>query len=117
MKSGSELDEGSEANSDEILNNSGLNLLKSLKRGAPGSMDDRHLTMREKTLMKRRKEAERLLQWKRKLDEEEKKVHDMERQAISAWGGEKIPPDVETSSPETISKNKNKTETDDVIKD
>ena len=54
----------------------GMNLLKSLKRGS-GNIDDRYLTMREKTLMKRRKEAERLLQWKRKLDEEEKKVQKM----------------------------------------
>ena len=47
-------------------------MLKRLKKAA--ETDGRHLTIREKALMKRKKAAERLLQWTKQLDEEEKKV-------------------------------------------
>ena len=48
-------------------------LLNRFKKSMIGR-DGRRLTTRENTLLKRKKEAERLLEWKRKLDEEEKKV-------------------------------------------
>jgi len=48
-------------------------LLRHLKL-VTGSLVDRKLTIREEGLLKRRKDAERLIEWKRKLDEEEKKV-------------------------------------------
>ncbi|XP_066548607.1 centrosome-associated protein 350 isoform X2 [Amia ocellicauda] len=48
----------------------------------------RFLTKREQQLMQRRRHAEELLEWKRRLDEEEAEVRRMERQALAAWDTE-----------------------------
>nr|CAB3229991.1 centrosome-associated protein 350 [Phallusia mammillata] len=82
-------DESSIPNSD--MDTSASNrLLRHLKL-VSGGLDDRRLTYREKGLLKRKKDAERLLEWKRKLDEEEQKVIDIEKKAISAWAKEASP--------------------------
>ena len=41
--------------------------------------------MRESKLMSRRRNAEELLKWKKKLDEEEKKVYNLEKKALKVW--------------------------------
>ncbi|XP_041912053.1 centrosome-associated protein 350 isoform X1 [Alosa sapidissima] len=48
-------------------------------------MDEKFLTKREQQLMQRRSYAEELLQWKQRLDSEEREIRRMERQAMSAW--------------------------------
>ncbi|XP_048832644.1 centrosome-associated protein 350 isoform X4 [Brienomyrus brachyistius] len=49
----------------------------------------RFLTKREQQLMRRRRHAEELLQWKQRLDAEEAEVRSMEQRALAAWGGER----------------------------
>nr|XP_023668925.1 centrosome-associated protein 350 isoform X4 [Paramormyrops kingsleyae] len=49
----------------------------------------RFLTKREQQLMRRRRHAEELLQWKQRLDVEEAEVRSMEQRALAAWGGER----------------------------
>ncbi|XP_076821465.1 centrosome-associated protein 350-like isoform X2 [Clavelina lepadiformis] len=78
-----ELDELSESDLN-LSNTTASRFMVKLKK-AMGGLDDRRLTAREKALLKRKKEAERLLEWKRKLDKEEEKVFDIEQQALSAW--------------------------------
>ncbi|XP_062411595.1 centrosome-associated protein 350 isoform X2 [Sardina pilchardus] len=48
-------------------------------------MDEKFLTKREQQLMQRRSYAEELLQWKQRLDSEEREIRRMERQALAAW--------------------------------
>lgn len=44
----------------------------------------RHLTAREQLLHQRKKKLEELMEWKRRLDEEEARVHDLEESAMKA---------------------------------
>ncbi|XP_038651089.1 centrosome-associated protein 350 isoform X3 [Scyliorhinus canicula] len=48
----------------------------------------RFLTKREQKLMHRRRYAEELLEWKRRLDAEEAEIRRMEKQALAAWDKE-----------------------------
>ncbi|XP_041861601.1 centrosome-associated protein 350 isoform X2 [Melanotaenia boesemani] len=48
-------------------------------------MDEKFLTKREQQLMQRRHHAEELLQWKRRLDQEEAEVRRIEKKALAAW--------------------------------
>ncbi|MGH0121756.1 UNVERIFIED_CONTAM: hypothetical protein FKN15_050429, partial [Acipenser sinensis] len=48
----------------------------------------RFLTKREQKLMQRRRHAEELLQWKRRLDAEEAEIRRMEKLALAAWDQE-----------------------------
>ncbi|KAL6459372.1 hypothetical protein MHYP_G00328440 [Metynnis hypsauchen] len=48
-------------------------------------MDERFLTEREQRLVRRRLQAEELLQWRQRLDAEEAAVRRMEKQALAAW--------------------------------
>ncbi|XP_041133986.1 centrosome-associated protein 350 isoform X2 [Polyodon spathula] len=48
----------------------------------------RFLTKREQKLMQRRRHAEELLQWKRRLDAEEAEIRRMEKLALAAWDRE-----------------------------
>ncbi|KAL2089649.1 hypothetical protein ACEWY4_014337 [Coilia grayii] len=48
-------------------------------------MDEKFLTKREQQLKQRRSYAEELLQWKHRLDFEEREIRRMERQAMAAW--------------------------------
>uniref|UniRef100_UPI00398EA7E5 centrosome-associated protein 350 isoform X2 n=1 Tax=Pristiophorus japonicus TaxID=55135 RepID=UPI00398EA7E5 len=48
----------------------------------------RFLTKREQKLMHRRRHAEELLEWKRRLDAEEAEIRRMEKQALAAWDRE-----------------------------
>ncbi|XP_057697348.1 centrosome-associated protein 350 isoform X2 [Corythoichthys intestinalis] len=49
-------------------------------------MDEKFLTKREQQLMQRRHHAEELLQWKKRLDEEEAEVRRIEKEALAGWG-------------------------------
>ncbi|XP_051788990.1 centrosome-associated protein 350 isoform X2 [Erpetoichthys calabaricus] len=65
----------------------------------------RFLTKREQKLMQRRRNAEELLEWRRRLDLEEAAIRRMEKQALAAWDREpsrqkKSPEKREDSSPE-----------------
>ncbi|XP_072367844.1 centrosome-associated protein 350-like isoform X3 [Scyliorhinus torazame] len=51
-------------------------------------MDEKFLTKREQKLMHRRRYAEELLEWKRRLDAEEAEIRRMEKQALAAWDKE-----------------------------
>ncbi|XP_060686057.1 centrosome-associated protein 350 isoform X3 [Hemiscyllium ocellatum] len=51
----------------------------------------RFLTKREQKLMHRRRHAEELLEWKRRLDAEEAAIQRMEKQALAAWDRELKP--------------------------
>lgn len=51
----------------------------------------RYLTSREQKLHNRRRNAEELLAWKQRLDEEEQEVFTLEKQALSVWGDERGP--------------------------
>ncbi|XP_067894047.1 centrosome-associated protein 350 isoform X2 [Heterodontus francisci] len=51
-------------------------------------MDEKFLTKREQKLMHRRRHAEELLEWKRRLDAEEAEIRRMEKQALAAWDKE-----------------------------
>uniref|UniRef100_A0A3Q3DR43 Centrosomal protein 350 n=1 Tax=Hippocampus comes TaxID=109280 RepID=A0A3Q3DR43_HIPCM len=46
---------------------------------------DRFLTKREQQLMQRRHHAEELLQWKKRLDQEEAEVRRIEKEALASW--------------------------------
>ncbi|XP_061680995.1 centrosome-associated protein 350 isoform X2 [Syngnathoides biaculeatus] len=46
---------------------------------------DRFLTKREQQLMQRRHHAEELLQWKKRLDQEEAAVRRIEKEALASW--------------------------------
>ncbi|XP_077439763.1 centrosome-associated protein 350 isoform X2 [Vanacampus margaritifer] len=48
-------------------------------------MDEKFLTKREQQLMQRRHHAEELLQWKKRLDQEEAEVRRIEKQALASW--------------------------------
>ncbi|XP_059503699.1 centrosome-associated protein 350 isoform X3 [Stegostoma tigrinum] len=70
------------------------------------------LTKREQKLMHRRRHAEELLEWKRRLDAEEAEIQQIEKQALAAWdkdlkqkmtkreASEKIPESKDTGSEE-----------------
>ncbi|KAG2463763.1 CE350 protein, partial [Polypterus senegalus] len=65
----------------------------------------RFLTKREQKLMQRRRNAEELLEWRRRLDLEEAAIRRMEKQALAAWDREpsrqkKSPEKRDDSSPE-----------------
>uniref|UniRef100_A0A3Q3K3L2 CAP-Gly domain-containing protein n=1 Tax=Monopterus albus TaxID=43700 RepID=A0A3Q3K3L2_MONAL len=47
--------------------------------------NEKFLTKREQQLMQRRRHAEELLQWKRRLDQEEAEVRRMEKEALAVW--------------------------------
>ncbi|XP_064650175.1 centrosome-associated protein 350-like isoform X3 [Lineus longissimus] len=47
--------------------------------------DPKYLTAREKKLAQRRRQAEELLKWKKRLDKEEKAVYNLEVEAINVW--------------------------------
>ncbi|KAL0186990.1 hypothetical protein M9458_018660, partial [Cirrhinus mrigala] len=49
------------------------------------------LTKREQQLMQRRRHAEELLEWRRRLDAEEAEVRRMEKQALAAWEKQQQP--------------------------
>ncbi|XP_062919741.1 centrosome-associated protein 350 isoform X3 [Mobula hypostoma] len=51
----------------------------------------RFLTKREQKLMHRRRHAEELLEWKRRLDAEEAEIRQMEKLALAAWNKELKP--------------------------
>ncbi|XP_046543377.1 LOW QUALITY PROTEIN: centrosome-associated protein 350-like [Haliotis rubra] len=55
-------------------------------------LDQKYLTSREQKLHNRRRNAEELLAWKQRLDEEEQEVFTLEKQALSVWGDERAPP-------------------------
>ncbi|XP_051930367.1 centrosome-associated protein 350 isoform X2 [Hippocampus zosterae] len=48
-------------------------------------MDEKFLTKREQQLMQRRHHAEELLQWKKRLDQEEAEVRRIEKEALASW--------------------------------
>uniref|UniRef100_UPI00398F72E2 centrosome-associated protein 350-like n=1 Tax=Pristiophorus japonicus TaxID=55135 RepID=UPI00398F72E2 len=50
-----------------------------------GWLDERFLTKKEKELVRRRRQAEDLLEWKQRLDEEELAVDRIETEAVVAW--------------------------------
>ncbi|KAM3618974.1 uncharacterized protein V6R79_001175 [Siganus canaliculatus] len=52
-------------------------------------MDEKFLTKREQQLMQRRHNAEELLQWKQRLDQEEAEVRRMEKEALAVWERQK----------------------------
>ncbi|XP_078263584.1 centrosome-associated protein 350 isoform X2 [Rhinoraja longicauda] len=54
-------------------------------------MDEKFLTKREQKLMHRRRHAEELLDWKRRLDAEEAEIRRMEKMALAAWNKELKP--------------------------
>ncbi|XP_062919744.1 centrosome-associated protein 350 isoform X6 [Mobula hypostoma] len=54
-------------------------------------MDEKFLTKREQKLMHRRRHAEELLEWKRRLDAEEAEIRQMEKLALAAWNKELKP--------------------------
>ncbi|XP_067825537.1 centrosome-associated protein 350-like [Heptranchias perlo] len=57
-------------------------------------LDERFLTKKEKELIRRRRQAEDLLEWKQRLDAEELAVHRIETEAVAAWSPqapEKVP--------------------------
>ncbi|XP_069793686.1 centrosome-associated protein 350 isoform X3 [Narcine bancroftii] len=54
-------------------------------------MDEKFLTKREQKLMHRRRHAEELLEWKRRLDAEEAEIRRMEKLALAAWNKELKP--------------------------
>ncbi|XP_077390700.1 centrosome-associated protein 350 isoform X3 [Festucalex cinctus] len=51
---------------------------------------DRFLTKREQQLMQRRRHAEELLQWKKRLDQEEAEVRRIEKEALARWGEDAV---------------------------
>ncbi|OCT82819.1 centrosome-associated protein 350 isoform X2 [Xenopus laevis] len=52
-------------------------------------MDSKFLTKREQELVQRRLHAQELLEWKRRLDEEELKIRQIEKQALAGWDNQK----------------------------
>ncbi|XP_060686058.1 centrosome-associated protein 350 isoform X4 [Hemiscyllium ocellatum] len=65
-------------------------ILQKLKK-MRSHMDEKFLTKREQKLMHRRRHAEELLEWKRRLDAEEAAIQRMEKQALAAWDRELKP--------------------------
>eukprot|EP00079_Xenopus_tropicalis_P024835 XP_012817879.1 PREDICTED: centrosome-associated protein 350 isoform X1 [Xenopus tropicalis] len=53
-------------------------------------MDAKFLTKREQQLVQRRLHAQELLEWKRRLDEEELEIRLIEKQALAAWDNQKV---------------------------
>ncbi|XP_043941681.1 centrosome-associated protein 350 [Protopterus annectens] len=53
-------------------------------------MDEKFLTKREQKLMQRRRHAEELLEWRRRLDAEEAEVRRIEKQALAAWDKDRV---------------------------
>ncbi|XP_055958069.1 centrosome-associated protein 350 [Patella vulgata] len=60
-------------------------------------LNDKYLTIREHKLLNRKKSAEELLAWKKKLDEAEAKVFELEKKALDVWDDNK-PTDVKPSN-------------------
>ncbi|XP_077572933.1 centrosome-associated protein 350 isoform X2 [Stigmatopora nigra] len=86
-------------------------------------MDEKFLTKREQQLMQRRHHAEELLQWKKRLDEEEAEVRRIEKEALAGWKGgegskaisENIPKSshIRKSEPRAVCEKAHVTEDDD----
>ncbi|XP_053324918.1 centrosome-associated protein 350 [Spea bombifrons] len=53
-------------------------------------MDAKFLTKREQQLVQRRLHAQELLDWKKRLDEEEIEVRQIEKQALAAWDKQRV---------------------------
>ncbi|XP_072429498.1 centrosome-associated protein 350 isoform X2 [Chiloscyllium punctatum] len=66
----------------------------------------RFLTKREQKLMHRRRHAEELLEWKRRLDAEEAAIRRMEKQALAAWDRELKPKMAKREASEKIPESK-----------
>lgn len=63
---------------------------KSLDKIKKLHLDERYLTKREQRLRERKKSAKELLDWKKRLDEEEKHIFELEKKALKVWDhGEK----------------------------
>ncbi|XP_052092556.1 centrosome-associated protein 350-like isoform X2 [Mytilus californianus] len=63
---------------------------KSLDKLKKLHLDERYLTKREQRLRERKKSAKELLDWKKRLDEEEQAVFELEKKALKVWDhGEK----------------------------
>lgn len=58
---------------------------KSLDKLKKLHLDERYLTKREQRLRERKKSAKELLDWKKRLDEEEKHVFELEKKALKVW--------------------------------
>ena len=54
------------------------------------NIDEKHLTQRESQLQKRRKKAEKLISWKKHLDEQEKSILEIESEVTQAIARRKI---------------------------
>ena len=54
------------------------------------NIDEKHLTQRESQLQKRRKKAEKLIAWKKHLDEQEKSIMEIESEVTQAIARRKI---------------------------
>ena len=59
----------------------------------------RFLTKREQQLIKRRKNAEDLLAWNQRLDQEEKEVAAIERKALAKWERQKAATSGDVTTP------------------
>ncbi|GFN76393.1 centrosome-associated protein 350 [Plakobranchus ocellatus] len=59
---------------------------KSMEKQQKLRLDHKYMTAREQKLYERKKQAEELLEWKKRLDAEEAKIYQLERQAMTAWG-------------------------------
>lgn len=70
----------------------------------------RYLTEREKKLRARRKQAEELIEWKKKLDEEELRVREIERRAKAVLASKPTPATIPTTS-NTLTAGKSKKQT------
>lgn len=58
---------------------------KSLDKLKKLHLDERYLTKREQRLRERKKSAKELLDWKKRLDEEEQAVFELEKKALKVW--------------------------------
>jgi hypothetical protein len=73
---------------------------KSLDKLKKLHLDERYLTKREQRLRDRKRTAKELLDWKKRLDEEEKEIYELEKKALKVWdhgekGGKKKDKDTE----------------------
>ncbi|GFR60073.1 centrosome-associated protein 350 [Elysia marginata] len=59
---------------------------KAIEKQRKLRLDQKYMTAREQKLYERKKQAEELLEWKKRLDAEEAKIYQLERQAMDAWG-------------------------------
>ncbi|RUS88460.1 hypothetical protein EGW08_003797, partial [Elysia chlorotica] len=59
---------------------------KTIEKQRKIRLDQKYMTAREQKLYERKKQAEELLEWKKRLDAEEAKIYQLEKQAMDAWG-------------------------------